>query len=222
MLSEYRLPVYRAGRCRAGALTRKGATNACILHVSVRRNRQESLSRGSAIAGSCNARWLISLTSFGEAVRFVQVFSYVQEHGSPARRRDAGRHGICPEHDTDQNSGSNPQKLPPPPTIDANVNQNETLSAVRYDNKYEIYGGLGFSHFKAGPQLAAGANLGGFDVQGTWWLTAPAGRHGERARLLRHAGRESESVWSERAVRLRAHVSRRRDLPADLRASMRR
>src|SRR5258707_12426462 len=74
-----------------------------------------------------------------------------------------------------QNSGSTPQKLPPPPTIDVNVNQNETLSTVRYDNKYEIYGGLGFSHFKAGPQLAAGANLGGFDVQGTWWLTLRLG-----------------------------------------------
>jgi hypothetical protein len=76
---------------------------------------------------------------------------------------------------TSQNSGSTPQKLPPPPTIDVNVNQNETLSTVRYDNKYEIYGGLGFSHFKAGPQLAAGANLGGFDVQGTWWLTRRLG-----------------------------------------------
>jgi hypothetical protein len=71
---------------------------------------------------------------------------------------------------TSPNSGSNVQKLPPAPTIDVNVNQNETLSAVRYDNKYEVYGGLGFSHFKSGPQLAAGANLGGFDVQGTWWL----------------------------------------------------
>ena len=79
---------------------------------------------------------------------------------------------------TTQNSGSNTQKLPPPPTIDANVNQNETLSAVRYDNKYEIYGGLGFSHFKAGPALAAGANLGGFDVQGTWWLTKRLGATG--------------------------------------------
>jgi hypothetical protein len=76
---------------------------------------------------------------------------------------------------TSQNSGSNVQKLPPPPTIDVNVNQNETLSAVRYDNKYEIYGGLGFSHIKSGPALAEGANLGGFDVQGTWWLTGHLG-----------------------------------------------
>ena len=69
-----------------------------------------------------------------------------------------------------QNSGSNTQKLPPAPTIDVNVNKNETLTDVRYDNKYEVYGGLGFSHFKSGPELAQGANLGGFDLQGTWWL----------------------------------------------------
>src|SRR6201992_4417900 len=76
---------------------------------------------------------------------------------------------------TSQNSGSTPQKLPPPPTIDVNVNQNETLSTVRYDNKYEIYGGLGFSHFQAGPQLAAGADLGGFGLSGTWGVNRPPG-----------------------------------------------
>lgn len=86
---------------------------------------------------------------------------------------------------TSQTSGSNPQRLPPPPTIDTNVNQNETLSAVRYENKYEVYGGLGFSHFKSGPSLAAGANLGGFDVQGTWWLT---GRLGATANLRGYYG----------------------------------
>lgn len=77
-----------------------------------------------------------------------------------------------------QTSGSRPQKLPPPPTIDVNVNQNQTLSAVRYDNKWELYGGAGFSHFKAGPQLAEGANLGGFDVQGIYWVTSRLGATG--------------------------------------------
>jgi len=86
---------------------------------------------------------------------------------------------------TSQTSGSNTQKLPPPPTIDTNVNQNQTLTAVRYDNKYEVYGGLGFSHFKSGPSLAQGANLGGFDVQGTWWLT---GRLGATANLRGYYG----------------------------------
>ncbi len=61
------------------------------------------------------------------------------------------------------------QRLPPPPTIDPNVNRNETLNDVHYDNRYEVAGLAGFRHFKAGPDLAAGANLGGFDLRGTWW-----------------------------------------------------
>jgi hypothetical protein len=60
--------------------------------------------------------------------------------------------------------------LPPPPTIDTNVNANETLADVHYDNKWEVYGGAAFSHFRAGPNLIGGTNLGGFDVQGTRWL----------------------------------------------------
>ena len=77
-----------------------------------------------------------------------------------------------------QASGSNDRKLPPPPTIDANVNQNDTLTAMHYDNRYEVYGGLGFAHIKAGPQLIEGANLGGFDVQATRWFSKRLGATG--------------------------------------------
>jgi len=66
-------------------------------------------------------------------------------------------------------------KLPPPPTIDADVNRNLTLADVRYDNKYDIYGGIGDYHANAGPQLLGGANLGGFDIQGTRWFTKRLG-----------------------------------------------
>ena len=84
-----------------------------------------------------------------------------------------------------QSSGSNTGKLPPNPTIDANVNRNETLTGVRYDNRYEIYGGAAFSHFKSGPLLAQGANLGGFDIQGTRWFT---GRLGATANVRGYYG----------------------------------
>ena len=70
---------------------------------------------------------------------------------------------------------SSSNKLPPPPTIDANVNRNVTLNDVRYDNKYDIYGGIGFAHFNAGPSLLSGSNLGGFDIEGTRWLTPRLG-----------------------------------------------
>lgn len=77
-------------------------------------------------------------------------------------------------HAQTQTSDSSP-KLPPPPTIDENVNRNLTLADVRYDNKYDVYGGIGFYHANAGPQLIGGSNLGGFDLQGTRWLTSRLG-----------------------------------------------
>ena len=52
------------------------------------------------------------------------------------------------------------------------------LSGVRYDNRWEVYGGFAYSHFHAGPQLIQGANLGGFDIQGTRWFTTRLGLAG--------------------------------------------
>lgn len=42
---------------------------------------------------------------------------------------------------------------------------------VSYDNKYEIYGGLNYMNFKAGEDLPKRMNLGGAEIQGTWWMT---------------------------------------------------
>ncbi len=73
-------------------------------------------------------------------------------------------------------SAAKAQAGPPSPTIHETPQlQNETLAGVTYDNKYEIYGGLAFSHFNGGPSLVNGTNLGGFDVQGTRWFTPRLG-----------------------------------------------
>ena len=45
------------------------------------------------------------------------------------------------------------------------------LSGVRYDSRWEVYGGVAYSHFNAGPQLVQGANLGGFDAEGARFFT---------------------------------------------------
>jgi len=45
------------------------------------------------------------------------------------------------------------------------------LSGVRYDNRWEVYGGFAYAHLHAGPQLLQGANLGGFDIQGARFFT---------------------------------------------------
>jgi hypothetical protein len=68
------------------------------------------------------------------------------------------------------------QAVPPAQTIpEAPSLQNESLKPLDYRNKYDIYGGLASSHFNAGPALIPGANLGGFDVQGTMWLSMRLG-----------------------------------------------
>jgi hypothetical protein len=68
-------------------------------------------------------------------------------------------------------SRADAQVVPPAKTIpEAPSLQNETLQKLDYRNKYDIYGGFASSHFNSGPFLVAGANLGGFDIQGTMWL----------------------------------------------------
>jgi hypothetical protein len=68
------------------------------------------------------------------------------------------------------------QEVPPAQTIpEAPSLQNETLKPVDYREKYDLYGGLASSHFNAGPSLIPGANLGGFDIQGTMWRSMRLG-----------------------------------------------
>ncbi len=54
-----------------------------------------------------------------------------------------------------------------PPVVAAN----STLSGVTYNNRYEVYGGVAYAHFDAGPNILQGANLGGFDLQGARFFT---------------------------------------------------
>jgi hypothetical protein len=68
------------------------------------------------------------------------------------------------------------QVVPPAQTIpEAPSLSNETLKPLNYRNRYELYGGLASSHFNAGPALIPGANLGGFDIQGTYWASMRLG-----------------------------------------------
>lgn len=52
------------------------------------------------------------------------------------------------------------QPLPPP----------APLAGVQYNYRWEIYGGMGYSHFDAGPNTFQGANLGGYDARAIWEL----------------------------------------------------
>jgi hypothetical protein len=47
----------------------------------------------------------------------------------------------------------------------------DPLAKVRYDNRYDLSLGLAYDHMKAGPTLLQGSNLGGLDVNGSFWLS---------------------------------------------------
>lgn len=51
------------------------------------------------------------------------------------------------------------------------VAPNNALANVRYDYRWEFYGGFAYSHFNAGPSLVQGSNLGGFDIQAARFFT---------------------------------------------------
>ena len=47
----------------------------------------------------------------------------------------------------------------------------DPLAKVRYDNRYDLSLGAAYDHMKAGPTLLEGSNLGGLDMNGSYWLT---------------------------------------------------
>jgi len=47
----------------------------------------------------------------------------------------------------------------------------DPLARVRYDNRWDLSLGMAYDHMKAGPTLLQGSNLGGLDMDGSFWLT---------------------------------------------------
>lgn len=47
----------------------------------------------------------------------------------------------------------------------------DPLAKVRYNNRWDLSLGPGYDHMKAGPTLLQGSNLGGLDMNGSFWLS---------------------------------------------------
>jgi hypothetical protein len=47
-------------------------------------------------------------------------------------------------------------------------------AVTKYDNKFEVYGGLSFMNGQAGQDLPKRYNMGGGEVMGTYWLGGPS------------------------------------------------
>jgi hypothetical protein len=64
----------------------------------------------------------------------------------------------------------------------------DPLANVRYDNRYDVSLGMAYGHLKAGPTLLQGANLGGVDFEGSYWLTRHLGIEGTGRAYLGTSG----------------------------------
>jgi hypothetical protein len=77
----------------------------------------------------------------------------------------------------DSSSQSQPTPVPSPQGPDAQTQSygtyiaSDPLAKVSYDNRWDLSLGAGYDHMKAGPNLLQGANLGGLDMDGSFWLS---------------------------------------------------
>ena len=77
----------------------------------------------------------------------------------------------------ESSSQSQPTPTPTPQGADAQAPAYgvyisvDPLAKVRYNNRYDLSLGMAYDHMKAGPTLLQGSNLGGLDMDGSYWLT---------------------------------------------------
>ncbi len=70
----------------------------------------------------------------------------------------------------------------------------DPLAGVRYDNRFDLSLGMAYRHIKAGPNLLQGANLGGLDLEGSFWLSHRFGVEGTGRTYLGTSGAAPNAV----------------------------
>ena len=70
----------------------------------------------------------------------------------------------------------------------------DPLSKVRYDNRFDVSLGMAYGRIKAGPTLLHGANLGGLDLSGSYWLSKHWGLEGSGRGYLGTSGAAPNSI----------------------------
>ncbi len=84
-------------------------------------------------------------------------------------------------------SQSTPAQTPAPAPAPVYISI-DPLANVRYDNRYDLSVEMAYAHIKAGPNLLEGANLGGLNLQGSYWLTGRWGLEGTGRAYLGTSG----------------------------------
>jgi hypothetical protein len=89
----------------------------------------------------------------------------------------AGEPGRAQAPSQSSSSQSTPAQAPTPAPEPTYISI-DPLANVRYDNRYDLSLTMAYAHIKAGPNLLQGANLGGLNLEGSYWLTHRFGLEG--------------------------------------------
>jgi hypothetical protein len=87
-----------------------------------------------------------------------------------------------------------PQQTPSSLPANGTYISTDPLAGVKYDNRWDVSVGLAFGHMHAGPNLREGADLGGIDVSGSYWLTKRIGIEASGRGYLGTSGTAPNSV----------------------------
>ncbi len=80
------------------------------------------------------------------------------------------------------------QQAPPAPQPAPAYIAIDPLAGVRYDNRFDLSVEMAYQHLKAGPNVLQGADLGGLNVTGSYWLTKHWGLAGTGRAFLGTSG----------------------------------
>jgi hypothetical protein len=64
----------------------------------------------------------------------------------------------------------------------------DPLANIHYDNRWDVSLGMAYDHIKAGPNLLQGSNLGGLDLDGSYWFARHWGLEGSGRAYLGTSG----------------------------------
>jgi hypothetical protein len=127
---------------------------------------------------------LVSLWVMRLPVRFspciVAAFALALLAGTSAKAQTSSPNsGSSPAPSSGSSSSSsvaNPAGAQTP--VNGNYISVDPLALVRYDNRFDMSLTMAYQHIKAGPNVLQGANLGGLDLSGSYWLTRRWGVEG--------------------------------------------
>ncbi len=112
--------------------------------------------------------WLVMHLPVKLSATLAVVFAVSVCAGVRMQGQDSSSQSSPPQSSSSSTSGQGQATQAPEYGVYLSV---DPLAKVRYDNRWDLSLGMAYDHMKAGPSVLQGSNLGGLDMDGSYWLT---------------------------------------------------